>query len=314
MRPPGFEPGIAGLEGQVRTSGGFLPSPAATFVISYPAIRQEFLEWLKSKNYSKVHERSIINYLDKYVTVIQKPMDVINVFAGLTRGQQHQLNRAVRALFNFCEVMGVDEGFLRSLRKAVPKDVTGFDLNVPTEQEVIDSLRLVARAPQLKDKAAYNMALDSGLRITEIAKLMKSFNSTSIEAFNGFYVAPLGYFRTSKLAYFAFFTDYTFNLMQGLTEKDMEILNDRNIGSYFRNVAGFEQVLRFKYLRKFANDIMTSEELNIPESVADFIQGRTPKSVGARHYMKLKRKALQFYPRYAKYVDGLRQKAGLIKA
>lgn len=59
---------------------------------------------------------------------------------------------------------------------------------------------------------------------------------------------------------------------------------------------------------------MTSEELNIPESVTDFIQGRTPKAIGAKHYMKLKRKAIQFYPRYAEYVTKLRQKAKLMKA
>jgi intergrase/recombinase len=59
---------------------------------------------------------------------------------------------------------------------------------------------------------------------------------------------------------------------------------------------------------------MTSEELNIPESVADFIEGRTAKSVGARHYMQLKRKAIEFYPRYARYVTELRRKAGLIPA
>jgi len=57
---------------------------------------------------------------------------------------------------------------------------------------------------------------------------------------------------------------------------------------------------------------MTNEKLNIPESTADFIQGRTPKSIAARHYMKLKRKAIQFYPRYAKYITELRRKAGLI--
>jgi intergrase/recombinase len=60
-----------------------------------------------------------------------------------------------------------------------------------------------------------------------------------------------------------------------------------------------KQIVCYKYLRKFAFDTMTNEELNIPESVADFIQGRTPKSIGARHFMKFKRKAIKFYPRYA---------------
>ncbi|MGC8998767.1 MAG: integrase [Candidatus Bathyarchaeia archaeon] len=71
---------------------------------------------------------------------------------------------------------------------------------------------------------------------------------------------------------------------------------------------------RAKYLRKFANDTMTSEKLNIPEIVADFIQGRVPKSIGVKHYMQLKRKADQFYPRYAEHVTELRRKAGIITA
>jgi len=44
---------------------------------------------------------------------------------------------------------------------------------------------------------------------------------------------------------------------------------------------------------------MTSERLNIPESVADFMEGRVPKTVGARHYMRLKRQAVEYHPRYA---------------
>lgn len=52
-----------------------------------------------------------------------------------------------------------------------------------------------------------------------------------------------------------------------------------------------------KYLRKFAFDKMI--ELDIPESVADFIEGRVPKRIGAKHYMALARQASRFYPRYA---------------
>jgi intergrase/recombinase len=54
--------------------------------------------------------------------------------------------------------------------------------------------------------------------------------------------------------------------------------------------------------------MMTSEKLNIQESVADFVQGRVPKSIGAKHCMKLKRKADQFYQRYAEYVIELSEK------
>jgi len=42
-------------------------------------------------------------------------------------------------------------------------------------------------------------------------------------------------------------------------------------------------------LRKFAFD--KTVELGVPESIADFMQGRTPKTIGAKHYLILLRQA-----------------------
>lgn len=53
-------------------------------------------------------------------------------------------------------------------------------------------------------------------------------------------------------------------------------------------------------------------ELNIPESVADFIQGRVPVRIGAKHYMALETQASKYYPRYMEYIRKLKRKAGLI--
>ncbi|MCJ7423775.1 hypothetical protein MUP01_05850 [Candidatus Bathyarchaeota archaeon] len=61
-----------------------------------------------------------------------------------------------------------------------------------------------------------------------------------------------------------------------------------------------------KYLRKFAFDKMVS--LDVPESVADFMEGRVAKRIGARHYMALRRQADNFYGRYADYLCRLRSK------
>ncbi|MEM2913262.1 MAG: integrase [Candidatus Bathyarchaeia archaeon] len=61
-----------------------------------------------------------------------------------------------------------------------------------------------------------------------------------------------------------------------------------------------------KYIRKFALDKMV--ELGVPESVADFIQDRFPKQVGARHYMNLVRQADSYYGRYAEYLKALIEK------
>jgi intergrase/recombinase len=58
-------------------------------------------------------------------------------------------------------------------------------------------------------------------------------------------------------------------------------------------------------LHKFCFDKMI--ELEVPESIADFIQGRVPRRVGAKHYMALARQASKYYPRYLDYVENLRR-------
>jgi intergrase/recombinase len=52
-------------------------------------------------------------------------------------------------------------------------------------------------------------------------------------------------------------------------------------------------------------------ELEVPESVADFIEGRVPKSIGAKHYMVLRRQADKFYGKYADYLAKLRSTQAL---
>jgi len=291
VRPPGFEPGSSAWQ-------AILP------IIDYPKIRANFVDFLMCKRLNPRYVKCMLSYLDKYVRVITGPNDILSIFSRLTVGQQHNLSRGIRNLFNFLEAQGFDKGWLDVLRRNVPKDEVGFDLKIPTPEDVISSLRVVAKGC-LKYRAVYELVVDSGLRLEEACRFINSFNEVECERFDGFYVAPLGYFRRSKLAYFAFFTEETFRLIRHVNVKV-------DAQSAIRWRCKRPNVVAFKYLRKFVNDTMTSEELNIPESVADFIQGRTPKSIGAKHYMKLKRKAIQFYPRYAKYVKELRRKAGLI--
>ena len=49
--------------------------------------------------------------------------------------------------------------------------------------------------------------------------------------------------------------------------------------------------------------------LEVPESVADFIEGRVPMRVGAKHYMALRRQADRFHKKYEKYLEGLRERS-----
>jgi len=273
-------------------------------LIDYQSVKEDFIVWLKSKNLSwEHHVKKFLGYLDRFAKPISKPMDLIGLFTGLKDSQKRHLTNGLRSLFNFYETQGLAaKDWLDLLRSNLPKVASGVDLKIPGEKEMADSLRGVKTLKDPRNFILYNLLLDSGLRLIEGVQLFNSFAEGTVktEEHKGFCVVPLGYFRGTKMAYYGFISTYTLELLR-LVKKPLRYKKIKSLGKL--------GLISWKYLRKFANDNMTSEKLNIPESVADFIQGRTAKSIGARHYMKLKRKAIQFYPRYAEYITKLRQKA-----
>ena len=275
------------------SSAGPKPAMLMPHSINWLDYKAEFNEYLKSKRYNPLYVKAIISNLKRHVHTLSNPMDIITINANLSSGQQHNLNRALSALFKFYEIKGYPVEFLNSLRKAIPKDNIGVDLNVPTEEAIMNSLSRLNAIP-LRYQTLYNLLLDSGLRLTEAVKALNAHS----EPFkvNEFYRVTLGYFRLSKLAYAAYYSEHTHNLICSVKEQIKECGARRYLSKY-----GF---ITPKYIRKFAFDKMI--ELEVPESVADFIEGRTPKSIGAKHYMAIVRQADKFYGRYADYLNGLR--------
>jgi len=272
--------------------------------IDYKGLRGEFITWLRSKGLNKYYAKGMASSLDKHIGEkrIKESMDIVNVFANVTSGR-HELIPALHALLNFAKLKGFDRSRIETLKEAIPKREIGVDLKIPSEDDIMRSLRIVNKVDLLRHRVAFNLALDSGLRLTETVKLIDGFKVDAVEKAEGFYVACAGMFRKSKVAYYGFFTEYTMQLLMQLSEEEKKCLTDKNAGKYVQKLPG---VVRCKYLRKFAFDKMI--ELGVPESVADFIEGRTAKTIGAKHYMILLRQAKQYYPKYAEYVTQLRQK------
>jgi len=93
VRPPGFEPGIASLEGFVDVIS-----------LNWRQNRLHLLEYLKSKRYNVNYTQSILSHLERFVNVINRPSDIFKIFSNLTQGQQHNLNRALRVLSTFMKL------------------------------------------------------------------------------------------------------------------------------------------------------------------------------------------------------------------
>jgi intergrase/recombinase len=262
--------------------------------VEWSSIRADFRVYIESKGYSCTYKRDLLAYLDKYFTSLSSPTDVMRVFATLQKGKRH-LWLGFRAVFNFLEAMGVSADALSVYRKALPTFRCGVDLNVPEEVGVLQSLRKLSEAPE-KYVLLYNVLVDSGLRLIEAVKVISEFKSA--EQVNGFYRVALGDFRGCKQAYYTYLTESTYRMLLVFKGELSYVAASR----YYRKMG----YILPKYLRKFAFDKMV--ELEVPESVADFIEGRVPKRIGAKHYMVLRRQADKFYGKYAEYLKTLRLK------
>ncbi len=291
---PGFGPGSSARKNLLLQKKLHQETPTLNWLQNKP----QFQEWLLSEGYSEAYTKDVLSYLQRYVTAISEPFDIISLFSKIKKGKRH-LVLALRTLFNFYEAIGVEKEYLDCLRKALPKVTCGVDLKIPSEEKIIASLRKLPEAP-LKYQALFNLLLDSGLRLVEAVELINHFNEA--EGINGFFRCELSMFRGEKQAYYGHFSEHTLNLIKQVKEELIPLTASR----YYRKM-GYALP---KYLRKFAFDKMI--DLEIPESVADFIEGRVPKRVGAKHYMALARQASKFYPRYCSYIEQLRANGATI--
>jgi intergrase/recombinase len=221
-------------------------------------------------------------------------MDIISIFAEVKVGKEH-VWKGLRVLFNYLQAIGYSITYLNALRNALPKVTCGIDLKIPSESQIIKSLNMLPSAP-IKYQVLYNLLLDSGLRMVEGIQLLNRFNMRDTEQLNGFYRSVIGEFRGNKQAYYAYYTEQTF---KRISSANSEQLTRNASGYYYKH--GY---IAPKHLRKFAFDKMI--ELEVPESIADFIEGRVTKRIGAKHYMALTRQADNFYKRYADYIGNLR--------
>ena len=286
-------------------SNGIFSSYRSISQTNSPILRFEdskagFIEYVEFRRYHPRVAKSMVNYLTRFVTEIQDATDIIRIFTPLTDGQRHNLNRSIRAWFNYLQTVGIaNKEFLDKLRAAISKDRTFIDLKIPTETEILKDLRRLSKAP-LKFQAIYNLCLDSGLRLVEAQELINNYREP--ERVNDFCRTELGMFRGEKQAYYGYYSEHTHNLIRRVTQFFSQI----SIEKYAQN----HDYTRAKYLRKFAFDKML--ELQIPESIADFIEGRVARKVGVRHYANLRRQADNFYGKYVEYLNKLRNANNLI--
>ncbi len=252
-------------------------------ILDYSKCRSEFIEWLKDRNLNERYAMDIIIYLDKYLLgkSVSSPLEISKIRNSAS--SKKMITVAIRVLLNFCEEMDLLDGaFINKLRKPLKTVHSNPDNYVPGDEQVWEAYWRI----NPKYRMVFRLFLYSGIRATEAIMFFGKYTPKKVVINGNIARYPLFSIRKSKRAYFVYFP------VKFVEEIEQITYTKHGIGSAFQKAG-----LPSKYLRKWNYNFLIMN--NVPESVADFIQGRAPVSVGSMHYLARVKQADYWYAKVA---------------
>ncbi len=251
-------------------------------ILDYYSVKREFEKWLK-RRVSKSHAEKLLYYLDKYfVDSVQSPKELEELIHEVKSGRRH-FCMAIRDLLKFLEereIMSIE--MIERYRKVVKIPQTNIDTYVPSDEEIINAYK------RLKDeryKLMFKVLAVSGVRLCEVVWLFNNFDKRKFMVNGNIAKYPLNLDRKTKKAIFAYIPS---EIAKELKRINVSLEASQ---SYITKKSG----LPAKYLRKWNYNFLILN--GVPESVADFIQGRASITVGSMHYLAKVKQADEWYSR-----------------
>jgi len=151
---------------------------------------------------------------------------------------------------------------------------------VPTVQEILHTLSRLSP----NNRLVYLVYVVSGIRKVEGKYLLDNLTSLKCQQLDGFVKVTMNYLRHNKNSYFCYLPSSIFG----------QLVNNKqlSIGSLEAELKR-KKLISIKYCRKWF--YTKCIELGVPESIADYYQGRSANSVGSNHYLSRQLLADQNY-------------------
>jgi intergrase/recombinase len=242
-------------------------------------IRDEFVKWLKNKNLSKSYIKDLVGTFDKEVRFLDlSDIDSIREYLESLNSKTMAVN-SLRAVCNFLEYKGAPKEELTRIRTYLKSEKGQSDNFVPSDKQVIEALL------KINDKRFRTMFLIfaySGIRGTELVKMVREFDKDKLIINGTIAKYQLFYSRGMKNNYYVYMPKH-------LAEQLHKFYIHGDTISHNFSKAG----LAPKYLRKWLYNFLIYN--NVPESVADFIEGRSANTVGSMHYLARAKQADHWY-------------------
>ncbi len=196
----------------------------------------------------------------------------------------------LRLILNYCEtkeLFTTDQ--LLQCRKKLKNHKSGIDNYVPTDQEVQSTLSQLTP----NNRIVYLVYLVSGVRKVEGEYLLANLNKLTTQEKEGFVKVVMNYLRHNKNSYFCYLPIDIYNQLKATTTNKPSV-------SSLENEIKRKNLIPIKYCRKWF--YTKCIELGIPDTIADYYQGRSANSVGSNHYLSRQLLADQNYSKMVSYI------------
>lgn len=240
--------------------------------------KREYEKWLISRKLNDGYIKDLVNTLTRFIRE-----DITEVPDDITDMQSIALRSYLTYLVE--KSLLTDEG-AKHFKKKVPLRQPKADNYIPSNEEVISAYSKIA---DKRFKIIFKLLAFSGARITELVKMIKEYDPSKLIVEEKFAKYQLHYNRGHKKSF------YIYNPKELIPELHKYYVH---VDTITHQISKSE--LNPKYLRKWFYNFLIYN--NVPERVADFIEGRASSSVGSMHYLS---KAKQADYWYEQIVDGL---------
>ncbi len=272
MDRSGFEP-----EASCLRSLYFLP-PASKY-------NRELKKWMDQKGFSLGYKADIMRYLKPIEN--KEIQQLSELRETVSSSSSSMVLTVIRAYIHFLlENEIINEETALYFRKALPSRKTTVDGYIPNDQDVRNAYQKIK---QEKDRILFQILAFSGIRITELVKMLKEFDQSILITDKEISKYPLNYNRGNKRSQYVYMPTYLAKKLHRF------YINKDTVSRKLRQYG-----IAPKYLRKWFYNFLIMN--NVPESVSDFIEGRAPESVGSMHYLARVKQADYWYEKVCEYL------------
>ena len=238
---------------------------------SFSKHKREYEKWLISRKLDDGYIKDLVNTLTRFIRE-----DIIELQDDISEMQSIALRSYLTYLVQ--KSLLTEEG-AKHFRKKVPLRQSKADNYIPTNEEVIGAY---SQIEDKRYKTIFKLLAFSGARITELVKMVKEYDPSKLIVNKKFAKYQLHYNRGHKKSFYIYMPK---ELVPELHKYYVHV----DTVSHQISKSGLSP----KYLRKWFYNFLIYN--NVPEGVADFIEGRASSSVGSIHYLSKSKQADFWY-------------------